>query len=319
MDVAACCGLADAGSALMEDARAAWRRWCQQDRELAVVDELDELRAWTLDATAVKKNALLAKVAALTRDDPSAVTALVWLLLPGAAALADELRDLAPDIDGLVPGQLWIEAADAYRPNGRRVASAVLRQTRREVCAELGVGDAAMRRDRVWAQAVRVDHFDESIPAPDDQDMDPLPEMLALFVEAEGLGAINGFDFMLLDELAKKAHELGAPTHRGRMGLTSPAVVEAFAAPLHLSARALRRRAAKAIDRIAEYVGVRGDPERLAVWRARHRRPAVLSAAEQTQLALAEAEFYPWIKDLAPEYSVRAPDADEDPRSAGSA
>ena len=73
----------------------------------------------------------------------------------GATRIANDLRDLDPDMDGLVAGQLWIEVsiltswADAASrdSSGARVA---------EVCAELGVGDRERRRDRVWAESIRV-------------------------------------------------------------------------------------------------------------------------------------------------------------------
>ncbi len=63
-------------------------------------------------------------------DDPDAArVALVWLLIPGATALADRLRDLSPEIDGLVAGQLWIEVPRSHHLGRRGTARAILNET----------------------------------------------------------------------------------------------------------------------------------------------------------------------------------------------
>jgi hypothetical protein len=152
MDLAKCLGIGDLDSPLMLASRAAWHRWCAEDSALGVVAELDDLWDWSRQASRTAKDDVLARLAALTATEPEAVTALAWLLLPGATRIAVALRDLHPDIDAIVSGQLWIEAARAHESTGTGVASAVLRRTRSEVMAELGVGDAAERRDRAWAR-----------------------------------------------------------------------------------------------------------------------------------------------------------------------
>jgi hypothetical protein len=149
-------GLQDLEGELMCATRAAWRRWCAAHPELAVVEELSRLPEWTCQATGPEKNVVLARLAEMTAYDGDAVTALVWLLVPGATRIADDLRDLHPDIDGMVAGQVWLEAARAHELGGTRVAAQILRRTRREVSADLGVGDLAKRRDRVWVEALRV-------------------------------------------------------------------------------------------------------------------------------------------------------------------
>src|SRR5689334_9459181 len=114
MDLAKCLGVGDLDSPLMLAARAAWRRWCAEDPALGVVVELEELRDWTRQASRAAKDAVLARLAALTATEAEAVTTLAWLLVPGAARIAIELRDLHPDIDAMVAGQLWIEASRAH-------------------------------------------------------------------------------------------------------------------------------------------------------------------------------------------------------------
>ncbi len=265
MGMAAHLGVDDSGSPLMEAACRAWARWCDADPELAVVNGLAELPEWTRHATEPAKGAVLARLAALTAHDADAVTALVWLLIPGATRVADCLRDLHPDIDGLVAGQLWLEAARAHESSGRRVTAEILRRTRREVSAELGVGDLATRRDRVWAEAVCVADSAQLACAGDDYESldDLFDQVERLEVDAMEAHAINAFDAWLLDRLASVAARLEVPGHRGRMGLTTPAVVDELGRIVHLSPRAIRRRATTALDRLAEYVKVRDDPEQV--------------------------------------------------------
>ena len=154
MSVADRLGLQDLEGELMCAARAAWRRWSATHQSLAVVPELDDLRDWTRAAPVDEANAVLGVLASLTETDGGAVTALVWALLPGAEARARKLRDLDEDIDGLFASQLWVECSSAHRLKDGRIAGSILGQTTREVCAHLGVGDLARRRDASWSTLV---------------------------------------------------------------------------------------------------------------------------------------------------------------------
>lgn len=288
MGLAAHLGVDGLASPLMEAARRSWPRWCAADPELAVVEELAALREWTRHATAVEKSAVLAKLAALTAYDADVVTVLVWLLVPGATRIADDLRDLHPDIDSLVAGQLWIEAGEAHRLE-RCVSSTILRHVRSELCSEAGVGESAARRDRAWSMARR--GLDLSQNAESEEPVpEPGPELVELFTAAQEQGAINGFDYWLLWALAAEADRQDAPARRGRMGLTTPGVVEAVADEAGLSPRSLRTRAARALDRLAAYAAARDDPLRFAEWKAQH-RPRDLTARDEMELALIEDEW----------------------------
>lgn len=286
----------------MGEARAAWRRWCVDDAELGVVVELDELPDWTRHAPRAEKDEVLARLAALTATEQNAVTALAWLLVPGATRIAVELRDLHPDIAGVVAGQLWLEVSSAHELSGSSVAWAVLRRTRSEVMAERGVGDAAERRDRAWSHAIPADGSVEDLTAPGPE---PLADYTVLELLKAALldGAVVPFDLDLLWQLAQAADSLGAPAHRGRMGLTSPAVIEAFSEQMHLNARSVRRRVSEVLDRLQGYASVRDDVEALARWKVGH-PPVVLSAREQMELAIEEEQAW-WLmtgpEHLAPE------------------
>lgn len=127
--------------------------------------------------------------------------------------------------------------------------------------------------------------------------------MLELLKEALIDGAVVPFDLDLLWQLAQAVDRLGSPAHRGRMGLTSPAVIEAFSEQMHLNARSVRRRATEVLDRLQEYASVRDDVEALAHWNRQH-PPVVLSARQQMELAIEEEQAW-WVmtgpEHLAPE------------------
>lgn len=303
-------GLADLESPLGHAARRAWQRWIGTGDLPAVVAELQDLRAWSRTATAEDADDLLVRLAALTAYDIDAVTVLVWLLLPGARRIAAELTDLDPDIDDLVVGQLWIEATEAHRIPGR-VAAAILARTRREVLAELGVGDLARRRDAVWVDAVHVDVAEDLSCVVDwYESADELVDRVeVLMMDAMDANAIHVFDAWLLQTLAAHAARQDAAAKRGRLGLTTPAVIEELADMVHLSPRAIRRRATTALDRLAEYVEARHSRKRLAVWRAQHTSCPV-TPAEEMQFALIDdrdAHFFR-VRDLPPD--AWAPDVD---------
>lgn len=272
MSVADYFGLDDPESPLMTAARAGWTRWCAEDPDLAVVDDLAHLRAWTRWAEREAKDRVLGRLASIAQTEEPARVGLVWLLLPGAVTLADGLRDLTPEIDGLVAGQLWIEVARSHRHPPRGVAKAILNSTRREVLAELGVGSQGRGRDRVWSQTALRERFEEHTVRVEPDPVDSYDELVEVLDAALRDNAVEGLDIWLLHELAVAADAEDAPMRRGRCGLTSPALVDALARLRPEVARTLRRRVGSAVDQLAAYVDCWQDDARLAKWRAEHPR-----------------------------------------------
>ncbi|WP_162802124.1 hypothetical protein [Ornithinimicrobium murale] len=176
---------------------------------------------------------------------------ITWLLVPGAVNLARQLADLSPDIDALVAGQLWLTVRSYSGDPHRSVAATLLARTRREVMADLGVGDAALRRDRVWATAVPIG----SVPEVPDLDAGPDPEreLTELLEDAAATGALTREDRTLLLDVAREAARLNVPARRGRGGLMTPSVAELVAEDFEASARTVRRRAAKAVTNLAAF------------------------------------------------------------------
>ncbi|WP_205473491.1 hypothetical protein [Nocardioides sp. SYSU D00038] len=273
MSVAKCLGLDEVDGPAMVAAAVAWQRWCHQDPELAVVDELLDLPGWTRRATTAAKDALQARLHRLAQDDAEAATVLAWLLLPGATRLADKLRDLSPDIDALTAGELWLHIRT--RPVDRCVAATILRAVRRSLLAELGHAEAARRHDRTWANTTLRDN-------PEDLDLlagvpevhaDAIFETSLLVQSALLSGLVSLPDASLLEALATAADERSAPGRRGRAGLTSPAVVEHVARYRPQSVRSIRRRASMLLDRLRRYAEDERLVEELRAFVAAHEVP----------------------------------------------
>lgn len=251
MSVAKCLGVDDVDGPALAAAAVAWQRWCHQDPELAVVDDLLDVPGWTRRATTASKDALLARLHRLAQDDAEAATVLAWLLLPGATRLADSLRDLSPDIDALTAGELWIQIRT--RPPERCVAATILRSVRRALLTELGVGDAARRSDPTWASTTPREVGDLArFPEPD-LITDPEAESGYLVQAAVLDGVVTDAEVSLLLSLAEGADERRALHRRGRAGLTTPEVVDVVAALRPVSTRTVRRQVADILERLGSY------------------------------------------------------------------
>ncbi|WP_028655700.1 hypothetical protein [Nocardioides sp. J54] len=273
MSVAKCLGLDEVDGPAMAAAAVAWQRWCHQDPELAVVDDLLDLPGWTRRATTAAKDALLAHLHRQAVDDAEAATVLAWLLLPGATRLADQLRDLSPDIDALAAGELWLLIRT--RPAERCVAATVLRNVRRALLAELGHSDAAQRIDRTWANTTLCDNAEDLdlLAGVPELHADAVFEASLLVVSAILGGLVTLGDASLLQRLAEAADERSAPGRRGRAGLTSPSVVECVARYRPESVRSIRRRASMLMDRLRRYAADERLVEELRAFVAAHAVP----------------------------------------------
>lgn len=273
MSVAKCLGLDDGDGPAMAAAAVAWRRWCHQDPDLAVVDDLLDLPDWTRRASTATKDGLLARLSRLAQDDAEAAVVLAWLLLPGATRLADNLRDLSPDIDALTAGELWMQIRSA--PRERCVAANILRAVRRSLLAEFGNTEAAQRRDRTWASTTLCENgedLDLLVGLPELQ-ADAVFESSQIVQHALIAGVLSLPDASLLQQLAQAAVEHCAPARRGRAGLTAPTVVESVTRDRPASARSVRRRAAILMDRLRRHANEERLIDELRDFVAAHQLP----------------------------------------------
>lgn len=228
------------------------RWWAEEAGDLAPVDDLIDLPAWTRSAPRADCDAVLAQLAERAGLDGDAVLVLVWLLLPGAAKIADRHRDLSPDIDALVAGQLWLAARTHGGVPARAVAFSILQRTKREVLAELGVGDGAQRQDRIWASTTVTDRLPENAPTVVSDEPAPEAVLRAIVEPMLRDGALTVDDLGILASAASHADWINAPM-RGRAGVTTPDALEVLTWLEPTKARTMRRTVGRLLDRIAEY------------------------------------------------------------------
>jgi len=266
MSVAIMLGVDDVDGPAMAEARQRWFGWVEEEPALSVVDDLLGFRDWTRTAEPAATDLALRSLAKVGSEsggnDLAGITALTWALVPGAAMIAHDLQDLVANIDELVASHLWTSARIFEWARRRSTASSILRDTRRAVLADLGVGEWARRQDRTWAQTNCVEVVDLRQPHGDGftGDDNPAAELLGLLTDAAHAGVIAAADRQLLIDLAVAADRAMAPTHRGRSGLMVTAASEEVADHWGMSARSVRRHASRSIDRLAAFAaGVRDD------------------------------------------------------------
>lgn len=261
MSVAIRLGVDDIDGPAMTQARSRWNSWVEREPALARAGELLDLRTWTRSAEAAAKDSALRSLAKLGSadgaDDPAAITALTWALVPGASTLAHRMSDLSDDIDELVAGHLWIAARTFEWERRRSTAASILRDTLRGVQAELGVGDGARRQDRVWTRTRCVEPASPSwhhrVEPFVDPTNDSCAELSELLEAAAAAGAIGAQDQALLIDLALASDQAGVPGRRGRAGLMTPCASEAVALRWGISSRTVRRRAARSIESLKAF------------------------------------------------------------------
>lgn len=256
MSVATMLGVEDIDAPAMMEARHRWASWVAGEPALAVVSDLLDLPDWTRTADPGLTDDALRALASLGAvdggDDNAAVTALTWMLVPGAAMVAWRLSDLASNIDELVAAHLWTSAKTFPWRRHRATASAILRESRRGVLAELGVGDAGRRADPTWSRTVCVDPAAQAWRrfGTEPEEDSSVVELLDLLETATRGGVITAADRDLLLALAVAADRVGAPAHRARAGLTVPAASQEVACRRGVSERTVRRRAVRSMNRL---------------------------------------------------------------------
>lgn len=268
MFIAACLDVANNDSPSMTAAREHFHHWAAAEPALGVVDDLLDLPAWTLQATAEQKNAALTALATIGKTDSLAVTALAWLLLPAAARITYSLFDADPCINEIVASHLWSSCAthDPTRPVN--VATSIIRRTRNGVLAEVGIGDrnAERRRDHAWAQSINTDPDDpiwDWLAGINPAEETPAAEMLSdLFDAAEVAGVITRYDRECLLASAREADRqaesgtLCSRAMRGRgaaAGLTTASVAAAVGEARGIGASAMSARVYRRLNRLSDF------------------------------------------------------------------
>lgn len=253
MSIAKILGVDDVDNHLMIAARSAWPAWVSDDPDLGVVDDLLELPKWLRARTPADRDGPMGRLAALAVTDNKAAVAVAWLLVPGTKRLADKLRDIAQDIDGLVAGQLWVEIRSHGGTPPRAVARTILRNVERSIQAELGMGEVGLRADMTWAKTQASDSIGElAIPVVPTRAPEPQRVLRAIVERMLADGDLSIHEVDILASAASHAEWLKKPK-RGRAGVTSPDALEILTWLDQKKARSMRRQVAELLDRVAEF------------------------------------------------------------------
>ncbi|EAP98668.1 hypothetical protein JNB_00830 [Janibacter sp. HTCC2649] len=257
MSVATQLELDDPGSGLLAAAHDSWPSWVDRQEALGVVAQLGDLPTW-LGTHPQECNAVLGALSGLAAqhdgDDVPAAAALAWLLVPGASLLANRLTTLSPAIDQLVAAQLWIEVRTFGPGGGRRVAASILRNTRKGVLRDLGVGEHA---ELAWRRRLILEPdnllWQRTLPLTMSED-GGAGELSELLEAACAQSVISDEDLHLLLGLAQAA-DAAAQSHFGRgcAGLMTPVASMEVAQRWGVSARTVRRRARRSLDALSRY------------------------------------------------------------------
>ncbi|MCC6496320.1 MAG: hypothetical protein IT193_08675 [Propionibacteriaceae bacterium] len=222
-----------------------WLAWMAQAPDLHLRPTDTPLDQWVTRAPAVDVDRVLRALARLAHDDEpttaqGAALVLVWLMMPAASMLANQLRTLDVDIDQHIAAQLWIEVRSYPWQTTGRVAANLRCNLRKHLLA-----------DFAEPELILFDQQPPDEPAPDGGDsMQEAVDFLEEGLEDE---AITQDDFDLLLAVLDAADQLHPRPYRG--GLTGNRVSNLVAAELGVTGRTVRRRTTRSIAALARYAG----------------------------------------------------------------
>lgn len=256
-------GLDDPNGGLRVLARQRWASWVERHPSLGVAAGPEDLRVWLRRQDPDERDVVLAVLGRLGSrhggDDCAAAGVLLWVLLPGAAALAHRLRGLSPVIDELVAAQLWVEVRTLPATTTGRIPASILRNTYREVRRDLG---RVPPSDGVWSRCDVVDPFSRDwldTPAPG-EDVSARAELQLLLDRACRDEVISTTDRHLLLRLVATSDAEVLPRRCSRGGVTAHPVTVAVGAELGVADRTVRRRAKRSLDALTRAYSLNGAP-----------------------------------------------------------
>ena len=175
------------------------------------------------------------------------IPAVVSTLLTGFSGARELSRD---DVTNLVATQLWLAARTFPWRTHRKVAMSIRWTVRRAVFAELGFVNHLVRVDRTWAVTSTAgdQRLDALVSMADQGDVPPERQLGLLLSTAVERGVVSRPDVELLWTLVLESeHVSGRYTS---CGLMSQQVSELVGARMGVAGRTVRRRAARALDRL---------------------------------------------------------------------
>ena len=260
MSVADQLGLRDEASELWALADQRWDHWATAYPGLSHCFGVRDLRLWLRGANQSDADEALHALATLAAadggDDIAAAAALAWALMPGACALANRLRTLTWNIDGIVAAQLWVEVRTFPWRRLRKVAANVLMNTRAGVLADCGARSQLERTDPTWSRTSPVDPYGTFwggyASTHCERPTDPGQELLELLGWGCANKVITDGDRALLLCLVEAADRAGTRrVGRGTGGLMANNVSEAVARQWGIAPKTVRRRARRSMDALS--------------------------------------------------------------------
>ena len=243
-------------------------RWSVIEATLAGIGGLDELaeivhRAGNAARADVLLGALVRLACSDGGDEQDAALLVAHLLANGTRTLALRLRDLSPDIDGLLAGQLWLQIRTfPWRRRTRGYAKSLLLDTRLAVLAELRPYRTRAGHDPVLlVDPLRGPAADGPSgaglldrPVPPEHDPDA-PRLVDVLVWAHRSGVVDSADAALLIDLVAAAERLAPAGARTRRGVNVAAEVAAVAERHGVHAKTIWRRRARALTALRQASG----------------------------------------------------------------
>lgn len=260
MSVADCLGLAP-NSKLLAQADQAWPTWCEQHPRLRVATDTTTMRSWLKQHATEDGDELLLCLAQLAAtdggNDVAAAAALAWALMPGVCTLANRLHTLAPEIDHVVAGQLWLQVRTFPWRRLTKVSANIVLNTRAGVLRECGAQSQVERSDPTWSRTSPVDPSDgfwtEGQPDPSEAAAEELLQLLEWACEHDVITPADRSLLLCLVEAADGAAI--RRTGRGSGGLMANDLNEQVAGRLGISVCTLRRRTRRSIDALTDACG----------------------------------------------------------------
>lgn len=260
MDVAECLGLVGDPEGRLADAGRRWPAWAREHPVLGVLKELrlPEFRDWLFESGWERSDQMLralVSVAASDREDAAAAASVVaWALLPAAISLANSVRELSPDGDAIVAGQLWLEIRTFDVTRGSKVAAGIIWKTRSKVLLELGATAAVARADQAWSRTVLCGDS-SMLPQPFanvEPEPEPAEELEELLSCSRQAGVISAADLVLLRNLVASASTHTPRYALGAGGLLGDGICQDVGRRIGASMTTVRRHARRSIRALAE-------------------------------------------------------------------
>ena len=225
-----------------------WGQWLRDCPGLAATTPAglhDWLRTAGVETVGVGLYELARLAAADGGDDRDAACVLAWAMLPVAARVAIELRDLGPDIDALVVSQLWLAIRTFNWRGSTKFVGNLSCSLRRDLLREHQRVGVRLARDEVPLDPFALEYLDLEALAPA---ADPRQRLLSVLDWGVENGTIQPSDRELLLDLVEDAAR-DPKRHSPRRSLLGSSA--SVGSKWGITARSVRRRGRRALDALA--------------------------------------------------------------------